>query len=239
MRIWLSRTSAITLRDQLTTQLMLGVISEELKAGEKLPSVRELAQRCHIHANTVSAAYRDLEAKGWLDFKKGSGVYVRDLRASPTVEESGSLDQLIESFLEGVRARGFSLADVRARLTYWLDAVPVSRLVVEPEPELCEIVVAELRERLSLPVTGQILDGALAPTQLVGAAVTALVSRAQILRATLPPRIPHLLLRLRSVPEYLHGQERPMPDALIAVASASPEILRRARTILAAAAFGR
>ncbi len=238
MRIWLSRNSAITLRDQLTTQLMLGVVSEELKAGEKLPSVRELAHRCHIHANTVSAAYRDLEAKGWLDSKKGSGVFVRDLRASPRVEERRSLDKLIESFLEGVRARGFSLADVRAKFTYLLDAVPVRRLiVVEPEPELCEIVVAELRERLSVPVTGQVLDGDLAPGQLVGAAVTALVSRAQMLRAALPPTTPHLLLRLRSVPEYLHGQERPTPDALIAVASASPEILRRARTILVAAAL--
>lgn len=236
MRIWLSRNSAIGLRDQLTTQLMLGVISEELKAGEKLPSVRELARRCHIHANTVSAAYRDLEARGWLDSKKGSGVYVRDLRGSPTVEESRSLDELIESFLDQARARGFSLVDVRARLTCWLDAMPVTRLiVVDPEPELCEIIVAELRERLSVPLTGQILDDNLAPAQFTGAAVIALVSRAQLLRAAVPPGIPHLLLRLRSVPEYLQGQERPMPDALIAVASASTDILRRARTILAAA----
>jgi DNA-binding transcriptional regulator YhcF (GntR family) len=209
-----------------------------VESGRKAAQRTRTAQRCHIHANTVSAAYRDLEAKGWLDSKKGSGVYVRALRASPTIEESQSLDELIERFLESVRARGFSLADVRARFTHWLDAVPVSRLVVvEPEPELCEILVAELRERLSVPVTGQILDSNLAAVELVGAAVTALVSRAPILRATFSPRIPHLFLRLRSVPDYLERQERPRPDALIGVASASPEILRRARIILAAAAL--
>jgi hypothetical protein len=57
------------------------------------------------------------------------------------------------------------------------------------------------------------------------------MSRAHLL----PPGVPHHLLRMRSVPEYLQGQTRPAPDALIGVASSSPEILRRIRTILAAA----
>ena len=76
----------------------------------------------------------------------------------------------------------------------------------------------------------------LAPNRLTGAAVAALATRAHHLGA-LPAGIPHLLLRLRSVPEYLQGQKRPKPDALIGVASSSPEILRRIRTILAAAAL--
>ena len=51
----------------------------------------------------------------------------------------------------------------------------------------------------------------------------------------MPLGVPHHLLRMRSVPEYLQGQTRPEPDALIGVASSSPEILRRIRTILAGA----
>jgi len=237
MRIWLSRNSAASLRDQLATQLLLGILSEDLKPGEKLPSVRELARRCHIHSNTASAAYRDLDARGWLAFRKGSGVYVRDLRSS-LPEEQSTLDSLIERFLADTRARGFPAGEVRARLVHWLDTAPVCRTVVaEPEPELCEILVAELRERLSVPVTGIVLNQNLTPDLLTGAAVVALGSRAQHLRAALPAGIPHLLLRLRSIPEYLQGQQRPDPDTLIAVASSSPEILRHTRTILAAAAL--
>jgi DNA-binding transcriptional regulator YhcF (GntR family) len=237
MRIWLSRNCAASLRDQLTTQLLLGILSEDLKPGEKLPSVRELARRCHIHSNTASAAYRDLEARGWLAFRKGSGVYVRDLRGSPG-EEQSTLDSLIERFLTDTRARGFPIGEVRARLVHCLDAAPVCRtVVVEPEPELCEILVAELRERLAVPVTGVVLNRNLTPNLLSGAAVVALVSRARHLRAVLPAEIPHLLLRLRSIPEYLQGQQRPDPNALIAVASSSPEILRHTRTILVAAAL--
>lgn len=166
MRIWLSRNCAASLRDQLTTQLMLGILSEDLKPGEKLPSVRELARRCHIHSNTASAAYRDLEARGWLAFRKGSGVYACDLRGSPA-EEQLTLDSLIECFLADTRARGFRIGETRARLIHWLDAAPVCRtVVVEPEPELCEILVSELRERLTIPVTGVVLNRNLTPKWL-------------------------------------------------------------------------
>jgi hypothetical protein len=79
------------------------------------------------------------------------------------------------------------------------------------------------------------LDARLPAARLSEAAVTALVSRTTPVRAALPSGIPHHFLPLRSVPEYLQGQPRPSADALIAIASSSPEILRRARTILAAA----
>jgi DNA-binding transcriptional regulator YhcF (GntR family) len=220
MRLWLSKNSAASLREQLGTQLTLGVISGDLKPGEKLPSVRELARRYNIHSNTVSAAYRDVEARGWLAVRKGSGVYVQDLLQT---REKSSLDELIEGFLEETRRRGFSAADVRAGLARALGAAPVRQVtLIEPEPELSEILAAELRDHLALAVTTGPLKG--------GAAV-ALMSRAHLM----PPGVPHHLLRMRSIPEHLQGQTRPAPDALIGVASSSPEILRRIRTILAAA----
>jgi DNA-binding transcriptional regulator YhcF (GntR family) len=220
MRLWLSKNSAASLRDQLATQLTLGVISGDLKPGEKLPSVRELARRYKIHSNTVSAAYRDVEARGWLKVRKGSGVYVHDIRPAA---ESSSLDGIIERFLEETRRGGFSAAEVRTGLARVLGAAPVRRIVViEPEPELGKILAAELGDHMSLPITTEISDA--------GAAV-ALMSRAHLM----PPGIPHHLLRMRSVPEYLQGQARPAPEALVGVASSSPEILRRVRTILAAA----
>src|SRR3569832_2405571 len=76
MRQWLSRNAAASLRDQLAVQIRLGVLSGDLPAGARLPSVRALARQHALHANTVSAAYRDLERDGWVESRKGSGVYV-------------------------------------------------------------------------------------------------------------------------------------------------------------------
>ena len=194
MRLWLSKNSAASLREQLGTQLALGVISGDLKPGEKLPSVRELARRYAIHSNTVSAAYRDVEARGWLEVRKGSGVYVRDDRRTA---EKSSLDELIEGFLAQTRERGFSTVEVRSGLARVVGAAPVRQIaLIEPEPELCEILAAELRGHVDLPVTAGALEGA---------AAVALMSRAHLL----PPGVPHHLLRMRSVPEYLQGQTRP------------------------------
>ena len=77
MRLWLSKSSEVPLREQLVTQIILGVVSNDLKANERLPSTRELARRYKIHANTVSAAFRELTRLGWVEFRKGSGVYVK------------------------------------------------------------------------------------------------------------------------------------------------------------------
>src|SRR5438132_7677906 len=97
MRIWLSKSSEVPLREQLTTQIILGIVSNDLKSGQKLPSTRELARRHDIHANTVSAAFRDLEQRGWIEFRKGSGVYVRELAVDAITDPGLQLDQLIST----------------------------------------------------------------------------------------------------------------------------------------------
>jgi len=54
MRLWLSKNSEVALREQLATQIILGIISEDLKPDQRLPSTRELARRFDLHPNTVS-----------------------------------------------------------------------------------------------------------------------------------------------------------------------------------------
>src|SRR6188474_402296 len=87
MKLWLSKNSDVPLHEQLVTQIILGIVSNDLKVKQRLPSTRDLARRYSIHANTVSAAYRELARRGWVEFRKGSGVYVRERS-----EENAKLD---------------------------------------------------------------------------------------------------------------------------------------------------
>ena len=64
MRLWLNRTGEVSLREQLITQVVLGILCQELAPGQRLPSTRDLSRRFGIHANTASAAYRELERRG-------------------------------------------------------------------------------------------------------------------------------------------------------------------------------
>src|ERR1700742_1322519 len=113
MRLWLSKSGDVPLREQLVRQIMLGIVSGDLKPGRRLPSTREIARRFSVHPNTVSAAYRDLERAGWLEVRKGSGVYARrrgDHGAATEGDASHALDRLISAFLTLARGEGHALA---------------------------------------------------------------------------------------------------------------------------------
>jgi len=247
MRLWLSKNSDVPLREQLTTQLMLGIVSADLKPGQRLPSTRELARRFRIHSNTVSAAYRELERRGWLESRKGSGVYVRPLSTderldglcdadAPARDPRVALDRLISAFLLLARGQGFSLGDVQTRIKHWLELQPPDHLlVVEPEAGLREILVAEIREATGFAVRGASLEECADAALLTGAAVVALYAKAERVRAALPPATSCILLHTRSVPESLKGEQPPPSDALVSVVSGWPDFLHWSRVVLVAA----
>jgi GntR family transcriptional regulator len=238
MRIWLSKSSEVPLREQLATQILLGIVSNDLKPGQKLPSTRELARRYDIHSNTVSAAFQDLERRGWVEFRKGSGVYVREFSADAAPDPKLELDQLISTLLQVARKRGYSLGEIQARIKRWLETQPPDHfLVIEPDEEMRNILIAEIEQATGFRVDGADLDDCSRPDVLAGAAAVAMYGQAEPVRAALPPEASCLLLRLRSVPGSIAGQERPSADSLITVVSRWPDFLKWARTILVAAAL--
>ncbi len=234
MRIWLSKNSEVPVREQLATQITLGIISQDFKPNQKLPSTRELSHRLQIHPNTVSAAYRDLAERGWVEFRKGSGVYVRELNANTPIDATLELDRLIANFFQAARAQGYTMREIAARVKHWIEAQPPDHfLLIEPDTELREILAAEIEQATGFRVVGSTVeDGA---KNLAGAAPVALYSRAEQVRAGLPQDMTCLFLHMRSVPEELQGKERPKADDLITVVSRWEELFKWSRTILIAA----
>ncbi len=239
MRLWLSKNSEVPLREQLVTQVVLGVVSGDLGPGQRLPSTRELARRFRIHSNTVSAAYRELAERGWVEFRKGSGIYVRAHPSEDAALAPGlDLDRLIATFLNLARERGFTLGEIRARVRHWLELQPPDHfLVIESDEELRRILVAEIEEATGWRVSGaspEEAGGNQANQLLMGAAVVALYGQAERVAGLAPPGKTVLLLHSRSVPESLQG-ERPPEDALISIVSRWSEFLHWSRVILVAA----
>lgn len=66
---------------QIVDALRLMLVSGALRAGDRLPPVRDLALDLRVHFNTVAAAYRALAAEGWLDLRRRRGVLVRPRKA--------------------------------------------------------------------------------------------------------------------------------------------------------------
>ncbi|MFN0119293.1 MAG: GntR family transcriptional regulator [Blastocatellia bacterium] len=240
MRFWLSKSSEVPIREQLSTQLILGIAANDLKPGEKLPSTREMARRFKIHANTVSAVYSDLARRGWVDFRKGSGVYVRAFeeraRDQARLDVTLELDQLISSFFQIARNKGYSLGEINARVQRLLTLQPPDHfLVVEPDPELRQIMMVEIANATGFRVAGAgVAECALSAT-FTGAVPVALYTHAETVRTALPPHLACTFVHSRSIPEAVAGEKRPEPEDLVAVASRWPDFLRWARAFLVAA----
>jgi DNA-binding transcriptional MocR family regulator len=77
----LTKISALGGPDSLVDQIFVlvtsAIQSRRLSVGERMPSVRQLADDCQISRDTASRAYDKLVAHGMLDSRRGSGFFVR------------------------------------------------------------------------------------------------------------------------------------------------------------------
>ena len=242
MRLWLNRTAEVSLREQLITQVVLGILCRELAPGQRLPSTRDLSRRFGIHANTASAAYRQLEDEGWVEMRHGSGVFVRSTRPEAALSPEMAIEQMIGDLAARARKVGASDAQLKSRLRRWLALEPPARwLVIEPDPELRRIVICEMEEALSLPVVGCGFDDCVTPRMLDGSMPAVLPSKTAAVRKLLPAGQELVTLQIQPVsPELQSHLQRYVPahsSDLVGIASRWGEFQRIAQTMLVATGF--
>jgi DNA-binding transcriptional regulator YhcF (GntR family) len=235
MQLWFSRQSDISIRDQLATQIVLAIVSGELAPGQRLPSTRELARRFRLHPNTVSAGYRQLERGNWVEFRKGSGIYVRS-RLPSSSAPNVALDRLIADFFRSARKLNAPLATVRARVRQWLEMQPPDHfLLIEPDQELAAIIVREMQAAVALPVKS--ISAVDSESSVEGAIPACLSISCESIRRKLSANADLLVLNLRSARESL-ARHLPAPaNVMLGVVSAWPPFLKNARTMLISAGF--
>jgi DNA-binding transcriptional regulator YhcF (GntR family) len=74
----LDRSLPVPLGIQLRGLIEFGIALGELPAGQRLPSVRELAERAGVAHMTVATVYRELRESGLIESRPGAGTYVGD-----------------------------------------------------------------------------------------------------------------------------------------------------------------
>ncbi len=237
MRLWLNRNGEVPLREQLMTQVVLGILCRELAPGDRLPSTRELARRFGIHANTASAAYRELERAGWVEQKHGKGVFVRRSRPEMPADPEAAVDRLVGELTARARRVGATEDLLKARLRRWLALEPPARwLVIEPDPELRRVLCHEMEAALALPVSS------CAPAEAAGllerALPVVLPSKAEAVRRLLPASTELTVIEVQPVSgELAQKLERYLPEHaadLVGLASRWSDFLRIGQTLLMA-----
>jgi DNA-binding transcriptional regulator YhcF (GntR family) len=233
MKVFLSKNAEVPLHDQLVEQIVLQIVTGQLAEGERLPSVRALAQRLRVHHNTISKAYASLVKTRWLSRRAGARLCVGKVSS---YRESG-LDGLIDQAIRQAQSLGFSIKELEARVIERLSlAAPRYVLVVDEEEGLKQIIKEEIGSASGLPVR------TCAPQELAEhpeiAADAYLVAVESVLGQLDTKKLgvrSQASLIFCSAEEHLDTIRRLKDPSAIGVASYSPSVLKTARALLPAA----
>ncbi|HYW44731.1 MAG TPA: GntR family transcriptional regulator [Bryobacteraceae bacterium] len=92
MQITVNPSDELPIYRQMMRQIIEAIAGGRLKAGEKLPSHRELSERIVVAPLTVKKAYDELEALGFLETQRGRGTFV--CLALPEIDREDQLQRI-------------------------------------------------------------------------------------------------------------------------------------------------
>ena len=113
----LDNESGVPVYRQIIDQVLGGIAAGALRAGDQLPTVRQLAVDLSVNPNTVIRAYRELEIRDMLSSQQGTGTFVTAKKPERDDEErQRRLGQIAGEAVARAGAEGFSVQELMRRL---------------------------------------------------------------------------------------------------------------------------
>lgn len=113
---------------QIIDQVRQAVAAGELKLGEPLPSVRQLAEQLVLNHNTVAKAYAELVRDGLLESQHGRGVFVAKRRSVYSASErKRRLEHALDIFLSEALTLDFPAEQIQDAVAKRLEQMKASQ----------------------------------------------------------------------------------------------------------------
>lgn len=117
MTFTLDPSNPLPLYRQLAGALRRQIALGALRAGERVPTVRELAVLARVNRNTAARAIQALESAGIVTTRVGQGTFVAtDARPIAADEGLDEVDEALDEALDRAQRRGLALDELSARL---------------------------------------------------------------------------------------------------------------------------
>lgn len=110
MIIKLNFNSDIPIYVQLRNQIVIGIGKGDLRAGESLPTVRQLAEDIGINAMTVNKSYKILKDEGFISIDRRHGAKV-NISIPDKLELKEKLESELELVISEAALKGVSKED--------------------------------------------------------------------------------------------------------------------------------
>ena len=97
---------------QLVEQIKRDIISGKISAGERLPSVRDLALQLKVNPNTVGKALAELEGIGLIFTERTNGKFVTEDSLKIEKHKQEYADEITRKYMETMRKIGIDKNEV-------------------------------------------------------------------------------------------------------------------------------
>lgn len=101
---------------QLINQVKFGIVSGELKPGERIAAVRDMAAEAGVNPNTMQRALQELERMGFVYSQRGSGRFVTDDIAIIDGAKAALAQAYVNTFIGSMELLGYSRKEMTAML---------------------------------------------------------------------------------------------------------------------------
>jgi GntR family transcriptional regulator len=130
MFLRIEKGSAVPISRQIANQIASHCASGNVRPGDRLPSVRELARELAVNQNTILRVYERLCGEGLLEMRHGQGTFIaaRAKRGQLTVHRERLIDELRQLARQAV-GLGLSAEEIHELLSEALDGIDTLRLV--------------------------------------------------------------------------------------------------------------
>jgi len=99
---------------QIVEQVQQMIAQGELKKGDQLPTVRQLATDLRVNFNTVARAYRLLDEAGLISTQQGRGTYIWEAPPEEAMQQlrQTGLYEMVQHVLEEAERMGYSIEEI-------------------------------------------------------------------------------------------------------------------------------
>src|SRR5215212_5752496 len=127
MDLRINSKSHVPVHVQLEGQIKHLILTGGFEVGSRLPSIRAMAGFLRVNRNTVARVFSDLERGGYVESRRGSGVYVVE---PPVDVEDIKRQEVLERVMDLAAAQGVPVEDLAYELLARSGAEPQDKLPV-------------------------------------------------------------------------------------------------------------
>jgi GntR family transcriptional regulator len=158
MDLQIDQKSHVPVHVQLEAQIKHLILAGRFEVGSRLPSIRALAGYLRINRNTVARVMADLEREGYVESRRGSGIYVLEPRVDA---ENLERREVLEWVMDLAAARGVPVEELAYALLARAGAEPREKsriLFIECTRAELDQFSAELERQLPVEVERVLLE---------------------------------------------------------------------------------